>query len=99
MIQKISFLLLMNSILIFQGCQPATQKETAVVPQFIKIDLQNLIAPNGEKFFIRGINLGNWLNPEGYMFGFKRTSSARLIDQAFRCLLYTSPSPRDGLLS
>lgn len=84
MIQKISFLLLICFILIFQGCQPAIKKETAVVHQFIKVDGQNLKAPNGEKFFIRGINLGNWLNPEGYMFGFKRTSSARLIDQAFR---------------
>jgi hypothetical protein len=83
MIQRISFFFLISCILIFQGCQPATQKETSA-PQFIKIDGPNLIAPNGEKFFIRGTNLGNWLNPEGYMFGFKRTSSARLIDQAFR---------------
>jgi endoglucanase len=84
MIQKISFFLLISSLLIFQGCKPTTRKETAVTPQYIKIDGQNLTAPNGEKFFIRGINLGNWLNPEGYMFSFKRTSSARLIDQAFR---------------
>ncbi|MDP2888424.1 MAG: glycoside hydrolase family 5 protein [Bacteroidota bacterium] len=84
MIQKISFFLLISCFVIFQGCQPATQKENSATPQFIKIDGPNLIAPNGEKFFIRGTNLGNWLNPEGYMFGFKRTSSARLIDQAFR---------------
>ncbi|MDP2113480.1 MAG: glycoside hydrolase family 5 protein [Bacteroidota bacterium] len=84
MIQRISFFLLISSILIFQGCQPAIQKETSDTRQFIKIDGPDLIAPNGEKFFIRGTNLGNWLNPEGYMFGFKRTSSARLIDQAFR---------------
>jgi len=84
MIQKISFLLLTCIIFIFQGCQSKTQRETAITPPFIKIDGQNLVAPKGEKFFIRGINLGNWLNPEGYMFGFKRTNSARLIDQAFR---------------
>ena len=81
--QKITFLLLISLLLIFQGCQPTVKKETAVTPQFIKIDGPNLTAPNGEKFFIRGINLGNWLNPEGYMFGFNRTSSARLINQAF----------------
>jgi aryl-phospho-beta-D-glucosidase BglC (GH1 family) len=84
MIQRISFLFLISAFLIFQGCQPAIQKETSDTRQFIKIDGPDLIAPNGEKFFIRGTNLGNWLNPEGYMFGFKRTSSARLIDQAFR---------------
>lgn len=52
--------------------------------KFITISGTNLIAPDGQKFFIQGINLGNWLNPEGYMFGFSKTSSARLIDKAFR---------------
>jgi endoglucanase len=51
---------------------------------FITISGTDLMAPNGEKFFIQGINLGNWLNPEGYMFQFQQTNSARLIDQAFR---------------
>jgi hypothetical protein len=83
MIRNISFLFLISILLIFQGCKPAATKEAAIAPQFIKIDGPNLTAPNGEKFFIRGINLGNWLNPEGYMFGFNRTSSARLINQAF----------------
>ena len=82
--KQIPILLLMIFLfLIIQGCKPSPQKETIVSPQFIKIDGPNLTTPSGEKFFIRGINLGNWLNPEGYMFGFKRTSSARLINQAF----------------
>jgi len=81
--QQITYFLLLALFLVFQGCQPATTKETAVTPTFIKVDGPNLTAPNGEKFFIRGINLGNWMNPEGYMFGFGRTSSARLINQAF----------------
>ena len=51
---------------------------------FIRIDGQNLIAPNGQKFFIKGTNLGNWLNPEGYMFLFSKASAPRLIDQAFK---------------
>lgn len=81
--QRTIYFLLIALLMIFQGCQPAAQKETAVTPEFFKIDGPNLVAPSGEKFFIQGINLGNWLNPEGYMFGFGRTSSARLIDQAF----------------
>jgi len=64
----------------FTPSQPATGK-------FISISGHDLISPNGQKFFIRGINLGNWLNPEGYMFQFKGTSSARLIDKAFRELV------------
>ena len=50
---------------------------------FIRIYGQDLVAPDGSKFFIKGTNLGNWLNPEGYMFGFQKTNSARLIDQMF----------------
>ena len=51
---------------------------------FLKVKGQNIVTPNGESFLIQGINLGNWLNPEGYMFLFKDVSSYRLIDQAFR---------------
>ncbi len=55
--------------------------------RFITISGPNLIAPNGEKFFIRGTNLGNWLNPEGYMFNFSKTNSAGAIDLMFRQLV------------
>ena len=81
MIKNLLFFFLV--VLTFSACDPAPKKESANQVAYFKIDGQNLIAPNGVKFFIQGINLGNWLNPEGYMFGFKRTSSARLIDQAF----------------
>lgn len=50
---------------------------------FIYIEGVDLKTPDGNKFFIRGTNLGNWLNPEGYMFFFKDANSYRLIDQAF----------------
>ena len=50
----------------------------------LKVKGQDIVTPNGESFLIQGINLGNWLNPEGYMFLFKDVSSYRLIDQAFR---------------
>ena len=47
---------------------------------FVTISGHDLINPNGEKLLIQGTNLGNWLNPEGYMFGFGRTNSAWMID-------------------
>jgi len=50
---------------------------------FVGIDGKNLIAPDGTTFLIKGTNLGNWLNPEGYMFSFKTTSSARQINEMF----------------
>lgn len=54
---------------------------------FITIDGPNLVAPDGSKFFIKGTNVGNWLNPEGYMFNFAKTNSAGAIDLMFRQLV------------
>lgn len=51
---------------------------------FVRVEGKNLVRPDGTQLFIRGTNLGNWLNPEGYMFGFKRTNSAWMIDLMVR---------------
>jgi endoglucanase len=67
-------------ILLLSSFSPVKQ----VTHEFIHVDKQNLIAPGGKPFLIKGINLGNWLNPEGYMFLFKKTNSYRLIDEAFK---------------
>lgn len=49
--------------------------------RFVSISGTDLVTPEGETLFIRGTNLGNWLNPEGYMFGFQRTNSPRMIQE------------------
>lgn len=49
-------------------------------PEFVSIDGPDLRRPDGSKLEIRGTNLGNWLNPEGYMFGLRNTSSAGFIN-------------------
>ena len=67
----------------FQTAIAKKVKKTAS-QMFMKVDGPNLRTPNGEKFFIKGTNLGNWLNPEGYMFLFKKANAPRLIDQAFK---------------
>lgn len=64
-------------------CAGVASAELNQSPGFMGIDGPDLITPQGEKFFIRGTNLGNWLNPEGYMFGFSRTNSARQINDLF----------------
>lgn len=61
-----------------------SQKDQVSPDDFIRIDGTDLVAPDGSRFFIKGTNLGNWLNPEGYMFGFRKTNSAGMIDQMFR---------------
>ncbi|HOO43398.1 MAG TPA: cellulase family glycosylhydrolase, partial [Bacteroidales bacterium] len=57
-------------------------KDEVAVIDFIEVDGPHLVL-KGEKYFIKGTNLGNWLNPEGYMFNFKKTNSASWIDQMF----------------
>lgn len=67
------------------ACSSGAATEASPKPEeFVRIDGQNLIKPNGEKLFIVGTNLGNWLNPEGYMFGFEKTNSGHFIDEMLR---------------
>ena len=61
------------------GGQQPTQTDTQTA--FVRIEGQNLIEPDGTRLFIQGTNLGNWLNPEGYMFGFGKTNSAHFINE------------------
>lgn len=64
-------------LLLASGCKSSEEN------RFVKIQGTELIAPDGSVLFIKGTNLGNWLNPEGYMFDFGRTNSERLINQMF----------------
>jgi aryl-phospho-beta-D-glucosidase BglC (GH1 family) len=42
---------------------------------------KEIVSPDGKPIILKGINLGNWLEPEGYMFKFKEASSPRLISE------------------
>ncbi len=50
---------------------------------FVTTRGRDIIAPDGRPLLLKGINLGNWLEPEGYMFKFKQASSPRLIYEVF----------------
>lgn len=79
--KSVLFLFLLS---LFFICKASSIKEQSNKNLFLGIKNQHVITPDGKPFLIQGINLGNWLNPEGYMFLFKDVSSYRLIDQAFR---------------
>jgi aryl-phospho-beta-D-glucosidase BglC (GH1 family) len=54
---------------------------------FIRVQGKELLSVDGKPLILRGINLGNWLLPEGYMFGFEHgPQSQREIDALFRDL-------------
>ena len=69
---------------LFVSCQNETSKPGASgSDRFLKVQGPDIVTPDGEKFFIQGINLGNWLNPEGYMFYFSNVNSYKMINDAF----------------
>ncbi len=70
--------LLYVCVLLLAACTVGSEQKGA--KGFVTISGHDLVKPNGEKLLIQGTNLGNWLNPEGYMFGFGRTNSAWMID-------------------
>lgn len=69
------------------ACSGERAEEPVVPDRFVRIEGPDLVCPDGSKLLIRGTNLGNWLNPEGYMFGFNKANSAGRIDQMFRELV------------
>jgi aryl-phospho-beta-D-glucosidase BglC (GH1 family) len=71
---KNSFLLCLMALFI---CQPI------LAQKFVSVKGKEIYGVDGKPMLIKGTNLGNWLNPEGYMFKFNKTSSPRLINEAF----------------
>ncbi|HWA88241.1 MAG TPA: cellulase family glycosylhydrolase [Opitutus sp.] len=54
--------------------------EPAATSAFVRVKGTEFVDPHGEVLRLRGINLGNWLLPEGYMFHFERAASPRQIE-------------------
>lgn len=66
-------------VLCLGACSGQGHKDLAQ-DAFVRVSGEYLIEPSGDTLFIKGTNLGNWLNPEGYMFDFRRTNSAGMIN-------------------
>jgi endoglucanase len=56
-------------------------------PNFIHADGTQLVDAQGERFAVKGINLGNWLVPEGYMFRFARKRAPSEIAEVIEALV------------
>ena len=50
---------------------------------FVTTRGKQIIAPDGKELLLKGINIGNWLEPEGYMFKFEKAESSRKIYEVF----------------
>src|SRR6266498_4201584 len=67
--------LLLTVVLLCLGACSATKGQS----KFVTTRGKEFFSPEGKPLLLKGINLGNWLLPEGYMFKFKTASSPRLI--------------------
>jgi endoglucanase len=54
---------------------------------YVQVRGKEFVTPTGQPLLLRGINLGNWLLPEGYMFKFEAANSPRLIETVINQLL------------
>lgn len=72
---KVFSLIILTVVVAISGTGVAAQKKS----KFVTVSGTNFIAPDGSKMMLRGINLGTWLLPEGYMFEFKKASSPEKI--------------------
>ncbi len=62
--------------------------------QYFKVSEKNIIDTSGNIFLIKGVNLGNWLVPEGYMFKFKKANSPRLVNSVITELIGPSDAKK-----
>jgi hypothetical protein len=68
-------------------CARVDGAAAAATPDFIRADGRHLVHADGARFDVKGINLGNWLVPEGYMFKFKRARSPSEIADVVAALI------------
>jgi aryl-phospho-beta-D-glucosidase BglC (GH1 family) len=55
--------------------------------RFVTTRGKDLVSTDGKPLVLKGINLGNWLLPEGYMFKFKTANSPRRIETVINELI------------
>ncbi len=66
----------------------APDSSPAVSTRFVHASGGRLVAPDGTPLLLRGMGLGNWLLPEGYMWGFgDHAASPRQIEHLIERLL------------
>lgn len=62
--------------------------------EFAYVEGRDIYSAEGDRLHLTGVNLGNWLLPEGYMFKLQSVNSPRKIDQAIRELIGNSATTK-----
>ncbi len=71
----------------FSSRSSSQPRRAHAAPNFIHADGTQLVDAQGERFAVKGINLGNWLVPEGYMFKFARKRAPSEIAEVIEALV------------
>ncbi len=85
---KLAALLLVATLII------ATGSAVAAPQNFIHAAGTRLVDAHGVRFAVKGINLGNWLLPEGYMFKFTHARSPTEIEAVVAVLIGAEQASR-----
>jgi endoglucanase len=79
--------LLMRYVLMICLSWAALGAPASAESPLVRIDGRKFVAPDGRVLHLKGISLGNWLMPEGYMFKFEVAKAPNQIYAAFDRLL------------
>ena len=77
-----------------QMLSPSRAVSSGDLAGFVTVRGTTLVTPDGKELRLRGMSLGNWLLPEGYMFGFEKAVAARQIREVTAELLGPDDSAR-----
>lgn len=103
--KKLRLLLAVAGLTLLWSCSKDNGKEEEPQPKPVNVRCvgisgHDFVQPDGSRLYIKGVNLGNWLNQEGYMFGLGSSITARGINEMFCQLVgpdYTRQFWRDFL--
>lgn len=78
----------MRALLVLAFALAAVPARAEAPQRFARVEGKHLLGVDGRPLLLRGINLGNWLVPEGYMFRFEKgPQSAAQIEELVRDLV------------
>jgi len=84
----------LGALVFAAGLAGAGQPAAAAPTGYIHAEGKQLVDANGDRFAIKGINLGNWLVPEGYMFKFTRARAPGEIASVIETLVGSQQASR-----
>jgi len=77
----------LGAVVLFLTLVAGNEPGMAAAPDFIHAEGTHLVHASGDRFAVKGINLANWLVPEGYMFKFTQARAPKEIAAVIETLI------------